>query len=206
MREESKSADKASLDLLEDERTETRDDESHQRTGAVQVEIICLHIKESVSDQGRVDLDNKRDTHEALERKECYSNNSDPEQSTEGGSGPAHCEENRYFVEIPSDGEHGIEDRAIVPYNLAIAMRYFSRKRKAATEEGVSRKRVKYENGHKIFREVVRIEKGKSCTSRSVQKRQRNRRMRPSAQSRSTKPLFDVVIMDIVEFKSGCGV
>lgn len=192
---EATSGAKGSLDFLEEVRIETKDGDSPTRAGNRQVERGWGLDKENELDQERCSLDNKKDTH-----KDTYNPN--PELSTEGGPGQVPYEEKQYFVEIPSDGEQVVDDRAIVPFNLACAMRDLSLKRKAELEEGVCRKRVKSEKGQNISRGVDRSVKGKSHTSRPVQKRQRNRRPRSS---RNTEPLFDVVITDIAEFQSGCG-
>lgn len=200
-----KNDEKESLEHVEEVRIETRNDESHQRTDTEEEKRSVSSVKANESDEGWVGFDDKKDTREVRERERCCINNTDPKQSIEARVGQTHHEENQYFVEIPSDGEQGPDDRAIVPYSLATAMRDLSLKRKAATEEEAPRKRVKSENGQKIVRKVARTEKRKSHTSRPVQKRQQNRRTRSSIQTRSTEPLFDVVVMDTAEFKNGYG-
>lgn len=52
------------------------------------------------------------------------------------------CVNKSYFVEIPLEGERGAEDKAFVPFQLDLAMKQLSRKRKMELDGQASRKEL----------------------------------------------------------------
>lgn len=114
--------------------------------------------------------------------------------------------EEPYTVEMPSEDECCHNDKALIPYNIEIAMRDLSLKRKAVDKLEGENRRVKNFKGQddRIKKGLEQGKRGRRIVQRSKRPFSRNVRT-GNLQEMTRAELFDVEIVDFVGNNKGCG-